>query len=133
MICSANQLTGFYMRALLAFNQLGMEVYGNNLYENIMKNQSNWNEKKSKCCNKLFSITLARKIILSKLEVAPPPQRFFKYSVLKYFAKLSGKHLCQSPFLVKPAAYGFYCKCWEILPNDSSAEQHRASEVSNAL
>ena len=45
------------------------------------------------------------------------PEVFCKKGVLKYFAKFTGKHLCQSPFFDKVAGLR---KFWEIFKNTFS-------------
>ena len=48
-----------------------------------------------------------------------PPEKIYKKGILKNFAKVTGKYLCQSPFLNKdpglgPAWGGFSCKLWQL-------------------
>ena len=46
-----------------------------------------------------------------------------KKSVLRYFAKLTGKHLCQSLYFTKVAGLKSHCRIEKLYQNDLSCQQ----------
>ena len=76
-ICTANQMTGFYMRATLAFNEL------------------NW---KKTYYNEAFISSHNHILVTSR---SGRPGLFCKKGVLRSFAKFTEKRLCQSLFFNK--------------------------------
>ena len=87
LICFANQLTGFYMMGTLVFNEL------NRYYLLICEILSHMNllHKNSRNTHRRFST---------------------KECVLKNFAKLTGKHLCQSLLFNNVA--GLWHRCFPV-------------------
>ena len=65
-----------------------------------------------------YSLDIASKLSADNLRQKQPPEVLDKKSVLKNFTKFTGKHLCQSIFLIKLQACS--CSMLLLLIRDSS-------------